>query len=348
MRQKVEMKLRNWIDENKLDRVGLSRNTNAISYLEIHNEMIDWYSLSRNPGMENLICSTLKMDVNNKINTTSLSKNPSIVNIIKKNKWLSDELDWGLICEYGGEGLSDLLIEHIDKVDWKRLSQNRNGINLLMNNVDKIDWVGLSGNSGDGVIDLLKKHRNKINWRQLSKNRSNDAVGLLHRNIHKIYWNSLSRNTNELIKKIIHKCKSINGNDWLYERINWDYLSSNNSLWAIELLKENVDRINWKRLYSNSLAIDMIRDKLSDMNNINHNDWIMLSRNPAIFTINYKYYSIRCETYKEDLIAVMFSPYRIYYYIYNYSYLIGLDEDWICEENKNEETKFHIYSEGID
>ena len=44
-------KLKSWIDIDKIDWNGLSRNPNAIHLLEANQDKIDWVDLSRNPNI---------------------------------------------------------------------------------------------------------------------------------------------------------------------------------------------------------------------------------------------------------------------------------------------------------
>ena len=100
----------------------------------------------------------------------------------------------------------------IEKIDWERLSYNKNAIKLLEENKDKINWDYLSHNKN--AIELLKKN----------------AIELLEQNPDKINWDNLSRNKNasSLLKENPDK-------------INWYYLSSNPSIFELdyEKMREN-------------------------------------------------------------------------------------------------------------
>jgi len=79
----------------------------------------------------------------------------------------------------------------------------------------------------------------------------------------KLDWDSLSSNPNaiELLKEN-------------QDKINWKNLSENPNPEAIELLKENLDEIYWGSLSKNPNAIDLLKD------NQNRIDWNILSANP--------------------------------------------------------------------
>jgi len=58
-----------------------------------------------------------------------------------------------------------------------------------------------------------------------------------------------------------------------YKKINWTFLSSNQSLDAIKLLKEHYDKINWCILSLNYYGVDLLQDNLDKI------DWLFLSKN---------------------------------------------------------------------
>ncbi len=85
-------------------------------------------------------------------------------------------------------------------------------------------------------------------------------------------------------------------------KIDWDHLSSN--LNAIELLEKNKDKINWKFLSLNSNAIELLKENKNKIN------WKWLSLNSNIMTYDYKRMK---ETLKnsgivEELMAYTFHP----------------------------------------
>ena len=110
-------------------------------------------------------------------------------------------------------------------------------------------------------------------------------------------------------------------------KINWEFLSSNPN--AIDLLKEHPDKINWYYLSSNPNAIDLLRknpNKISWMylsENPNAIDllrenpykinWCNIFKNPNIFEpiYNYNFIIKRIEIFKEELLSVSLSPERI-------------------------------------
>ena len=108
------LKLRDWIDINKLDWDGLSLNSNAIELLKENKNKIHWWFLSGNPNSIELL-----KENKNKISWPCLSQNPNAIELLKEN---------------------------LDKIDWGWLSSNPNAIELLKENQDKINWDNFSRN----------------------------------------------------------------------------------------------------------------------------------------------------------------------------------------------------------
>ena len=117
---------------------------------------------------------------------------------------------------------------------------------------EKLDWNYLSANPN--AIELLKENPTKIFWTFLSANPAPYAIELLKEN---------------------------------QKRIDWFYLSGNPNPNAIKLLKENPSKINWEELSSNPNAIDLIKNKINEENDIGENldnskniNYSKLSTNP--------------------------------------------------------------------
>jgi len=129
----------------------------------------------------------------------------------------------------------------------------------------KIVWEILSKNPN--AIELLKKNPKKIDWGGLSKNPN--AIELLKKNPKKIDWGGLSENPNpeaiELLKA------NLDNIDW----IAWKSLSINPNPNLIELLKKtNLNELDWRILSSNPYAIELLKENQDKI------DWHYLSANP--------------------------------------------------------------------
>ena len=117
----------------------------------------------------------------------------------------------------------------------------------------------------------------KFNIVRMILNKSIFDENVIHM-ILKYYW------------QLLDKCKVLL--DWIdIEQLSWKYLSKNPN--AIDLLKNNPDKINWKMLCINPNAIHMVnnkkdRNRLSKKNkditlfshNLNRMNWCDLSKNP--------------------------------------------------------------------
>jgi hypothetical protein len=79
-------------------------------------------------------------------------------------------------------------------------------------------------------------------------------------------------------------------------------LSKNPNAEAIELLKENPLKINWKDLSLNPNAIALLKENPDKIY------WKYLSQNPNIFTYDYEKMRENMLLFKEDLMKERFHP----------------------------------------
>ena len=163
------MKLRDWIDYDKLNLNILSENSNILKFLE--------YSQEKN------VCLLLKSKINkDKIDCSNL--NLSSKNNLNKIYW--DNLSLNSIT-------MKIFEENPEKINWRKISANPNAIELLKENPTKIDWTILSKNPN--AIELLKENPKKINWNYLS---SNPAIFTYN-------YEKIRKNFEELGEEIIAK-----------------------------------------------------------------------------------------------------------------------------------------------
>jgi hypothetical protein len=237
---------------------NISKNPNAISFIEENMDMVCWCGLVKNPSAihllnedtvqiayadcwENLFSNIHGIDFffNNSNKLIEYNYDPS---------WDTDDYD-ELINTILGESMSKIcknpnVISFINRddpdilfglsVDWSSLSQNPDAIDILKANKDKIDWSNLSKNPS--AIDILEANKDKIDWSNLSKNPN--AIALLEANKDKIDWSNLSKNPNAIDLLKANK-----------EKIDWSKLSKNPN--AIDLLKANKEKIDWCNIYRN-------------------------------------------------------------------------------------------------
>jgi len=75
---------------------------------------------------------------------------------------------------------------------------------------------------------------------------------------------------------------------------------------AIELLKANSSKINWKYLSSNPNAIELLKANQDKI------DYDLLSKNPSIFGFDYEAMKINLEPLAEEIIKEVMHPRRVF------------------------------------
>ena len=237
---------------------NISKNPDAISFIEDNMDMVCWFGLVKNTNAMHLL-DEHTVQIAYADCWTSLFSNIHGIDFFFKNtnklmkynyepSWDTDDYN-NLINGIIEEGMDKIcknpnVIDLINKddpdvlfglsVDWSSLSQNPNAIDVLKANKDKIDWSNLSKNAN--AIDLLNVNKDKIDWSNLSKNPN--AIDLLKANEDKIDWSNLSKNPNAI--------DLLKANE---DKIDWSNLSKNPN--AIELLEKNKDKIDWCSIYRN-------------------------------------------------------------------------------------------------
>jgi hypothetical protein len=242
---------------------NISKNPNAISYIEKNIPKIAWNGVVKNRNAIHLLEKhTLQIGIANCWNKLfcNIYGIDFFFNNTDKIMQYNYNPNWNM-DDYG-ELITDILEDSMDK-----LCKNPNIIDLInsddpntLQNGLPIDWNALSKNPN--AIDLLKTNQDKINWSNLSKNPN--AIYLLKMNEDKIDWDCLSRNPNAI--------ELLEAN---HDKINWLNLSKNPN--AIHLLEANEDKIDWSNLSKNPNAIKLLeanKDKIQ---------WISIYKNPSIF-----------------------------------------------------------------
>ena len=130
------LKLRKWIQIDKVYWYELSKNPNAMHILEKNLNKVNWYMLSRNPNAIHILEKNL-----DKVDWRWLSSNHNAIHILEKNL---DKVNWDGLSE--NHNAIHILEKNLDKVNWYRLSKNPVAIHILEKNLDKVDWGGLSTN----------------------------------------------------------------------------------------------------------------------------------------------------------------------------------------------------------
>lgn len=305
----IAYKLRDWINQDKLNWAELCSNPLAIDLLKMNQAKIDWELLGSNPNSIELH----KFNLDN-IHWYSYARNenPEVLKLLERH-WTSQELAKdkyfvdGLI---GNPSAAHIIIDHLDYIFDNHYPNNDS-------DEDEYDeWMlataDLSSNPNPLIINYLKQHPDQIHWRSMSRNPM--ALELIQANLNKISWLDLSCN-----KAAIHLLEAnpnkINFN-WLsinqfaihlleanLDKVNWYTLSRNPA--AIHLLEANLDKINWSYLSANSAAIDLLEANQEEI------DWKRLSANPAIFTYDYQQMKANKEQLHQELMREMYHPIRI-------------------------------------
>lgn len=170
------------------------------------------------------------------------------------------------------------------------------------------------------------KHNYHINLLNLSQNKA--ACHLIRKYIHikeftKDCWDYLCRNESPDAIQILKENP---------DKIRWDILSSNPA--AINLLEENPESIDMWNLCINPAAIHLIEKRMDKVcwqslcqnphaihiieRNKDKIDWYSLSQNPAIFDYDYKELSIeRSNILREELMEKTLHPSKIKYWLEN-------------------------------
>ena len=126
------LKLRDWIDFNKIYWAGLSLNPNSIKLLEKNQIIIEWRNLSLNPNAIELL-----KENQNKINWFNLSTNPNAIELLKENQ---------------------------DKIVWSHFSEN---LNIFTYEYEKIKENMKNSGIAEELMSVIfhPKNMNKwINW----------------------------------------------------------------------------------------------------------------------------------------------------------------------------------------
>ena len=184
--------------------IHLSKNKSegAIQYLENHNELIYWSSLSENPFAIDLIkknmdkvlfrhlCANSEgLDIVDHYHTSwyYLSSNPSIFtpDMFEYYFHANDFLvyiyvDRDEFSRNPSPHAIKLLENNIDFISWEYLSMNPSAMKLLFQYPHKIDWVTLNFNPAPEAVELLKCNPDKIVWKYFAKNPT--AIQMLKEN----------------------------------------------------------------------------------------------------------------------------------------------------------------------
>lgn len=199
----------------------------------------------------------------------------------KNNSKIFDRCDY----YYDGDKNIELYIKP-DDICWYSLALYCNDVAFLEKHLNKLDFDVLSENQH--AISILKKHQNKINWQSLKRNPA--AVDFIKENLDKYSGDPFNKN-----RTFPNKILDVNDSKYWLEvseysndidmikgnlnKVNWDMLSINEN--AIDLLRSNIECINWRCLCEyNKNAIQLIKYY---HNMLKNHHWQLLSCKKDIF-----------------------------------------------------------------
>ena len=308
----IKYELHEWIIEDKLDRIFLSKNYNAIDYLKKKPYLIDYKSLSanKNPKALELLRAQIAKDPDS-IDWKELSKNPIAIPLLME-QLLKEEIptnkkriDWEAFCSNPHPETIGILKKKIMEdpdnkehyIHWSYLSSNTSNEAIkylsLTENYNNIDWWVLSGNTNPEAIKLLQGflHTNyanysKLNWFAICKNENAMAIiNTVLQNGDYMKWGAFMSNKNPAAIKIIGKMLIDDPN-----KIVWAELSSNPSAIAILLANsQKIDLFGYSANTNNTktqAAIELLKKKINEDNNGDIIHWNKLSANTSIFKIS--------------------------------------------------------------
>ena len=295
-------KLREWIPERFLDTKFICANPRAFRMVQkrkVENISWNWLSKNTHPGAVHMIeqhrhLKTVAWDL--------VSANPSAVYLLKKypEKIKKYYLNSNPEAIYLLEKNPHWIVPDV-------LSCNKNGLELLekMVKCKMYHWNNLCGNPSTTAIKIIKNNISKIDFEGLSRNTNPEVIPIIRANIDKCDVITLLKNP--IMVPLLKEIQGIE--NFTLTEIEWQFLFCNDSEEAIELIRENFDKI--KRESNINLGL--------------------LSLNPAIFILDKDAMMRQIQPFAEDLISTVLHPTRVHKYMDKYNY--NILEDEYCNNN---------------
>lgn len=139
---------------DEIDWNRLSANPNAIDTLKKYPKKIKYNSLSTNPEAIDMLKSNKSKIVLKKLCKNNGDGAAEILKEYIKEHDLDIDLDWKTICANTGYGMEELIAENITKADFHVLSGNPNAIDILNQYPERIDYKMLETNING--VDLME------------------------------------------------------------------------------------------------------------------------------------------------------------------------------------------------
>ena len=224
-----------------------------------------------------------------KLNINSLCENPNAIDFLKKQPKRNLNI-YSLAKNKNAIPLLKSMFSPISMI--VIIYRNKNAINEFyekdINSSSKWDNICLNTNA----IHIIKKKIKHANLRSLCRNK--EAIKLIqdYFSYDEIPIYDLASNINgiELLRKVIKHIKNVSIEECNDYKL-WSRLSRNSSKDAIDILKNNRDKINWTFLSANPNARELLIDNLDKVN------WNLLSMNKNMLDILEKNKELICWDY---------------------------------------------------
>jgi len=223
-----------------------------------------------------------------KIVMQRLTKNPNPKALDVLREYQGEDVDYGELASNETPGAISLMLERtggkLNDLQLQQLSGNTSdeALALLVSGEVPISWISLSANSNPKAIKLLKENEEKISWTNFNRNSNPDVCDLLepHRLSHMLCFNSsdraldilnanpqhmlsyfLASNPNPKALKMIEDHNLMNSVLYSPSSLAMNLLAKNTNPAAINLLVKNMDRFQWREIWSNPSpdAVNLIR-----------------------------------------------------------------------------------------
>jgi hypothetical protein len=238
--------------------------------------------------------------------------NPKIMPLLEQYIEQFEPYHWGKMCQSNHKVILEFLEKHTDKIDnynWQRVSGNKHeiAIRILQNNPHKINFKILSGNPFG--IEIMKQHMDLIDWEYFSHNSHPDAIQIIEQNLDRVSRSGLSQNPSAF-HILLENPHLIDFNSLLY----------NPSASAIAYIEANATQINNSHvpyLVNNPNGLSLI-EKMLKQGQITQEavleSYTELLTHPALFDVDLDYQELSKERSKiiyNELLEKAFHPSRV-------------------------------------
>jgi len=218
---------------------------NTYSLHDLNFDCIFFENLKENyEEMEICMYEDVFLDLNTHTTITSLLEKYSLHYFVCGLSYFGVEKELEKLSTYlQRKKTEDFFEKHIDKVDWRHLSENSSLSEAFFEkHINKVDWRPLSKNSSLSEA-FFEKHIDKVNWWYISWNPSLSEA-FFEKHIDKVDWNCLSENPS-LSEAFCEKH---------IDTVYWRSLSGNPSL-SEAFFEKHIDKVEWWHLSGNNFRI---------------------------------------------------------------------------------------------